>query len=1031
MKTKPYRLHGKADQTIPDFIQTFFVGQLPPFFVTRGIIMLHIVFMCLSVVAQTLPPGFTRVQVANGITNPTALTFSTDGRIFVTQQNGTVRIIKDGTLLTTPFLQLNVVANGERGLICIALYPDFASNHFVYLYHTLPDASRNRISRFTANGDVAIAGSETLILNLDPLSSATNHNGGAMQFGPDGKLYVAVGDNANPNHSQNLDTYHGKLLRINKDGSVPPGNPFSGSAQKSRIWSYGLRNPYTFDFQPGTGRLFVNDVGQSSWEEINDATAGGKNFGWPLAEGTSTNPSLANPVYAYTQGSGDSVGCAITGGVFFNPANTAYPKEYWGRYFYLDYCNQWINFLDLSGSTAIRHPFASSLGSRLVYMDVGNDGNLYYLQRNTSSLFKIVYTNNSAPAIVDQPDNVTVPEGQPATFSVTATGSAPLRYQWQKNGVDITNATSGTYTITSTKTGDAGAYRVIVSNAFGNATSANAQLTVTSSNQAPKPVILTPAEGTLYRGGDTLRFSGEATDAEDGSLPASAFSWSVDFHHDAHVHDGPPVVQGAKSGYYVIPKSGEVDDNVWYRLKLTVTDSKGAKSTVIRDILPRKSVITLKTQPTGLQVALDGKPLKTQAFVTSVEGIERTISSIAPQPVDFRIYDFDRWLHGGAATQTIITPVNDVAYTAVYKESPFSATRMEAETAQLSGAVVSSTHSGFTGSGFVDYINASGDYIEWTVNAASAGTYEISFQYALATGPRSLQIRLNGTIINSSFSFPATGSWSAWAAVSLPVQLNAGVNKIRATAIGSSGPNIDYLIVTPQTLQAEYAVVSGPKVLANHPGYTGTGFVDYINNSGDYVEWLVYKHMAGAVTLNFRYANGATKNRPLAVWVNGTVIAPELAFPPTGGWNQWANTSISVSLKAGINRVRLTAIGSSGPNIDYLSWSSQTSSTMSQAVMVSERDLDDSGDEKQGLSVIALPNPASGMVRLQAEKLSASPVTVTIIGSSGKVYKNLLLKGDRSGVLQVPINDVPSGLYLVIVEQGATKGSVKLVISHQ
>src|SRR5690606_18267508 len=177
------------------------------------------------------------------------------------------------------------------------------------------------------DGDRVLDNSYSLVLDLADLSSATNHNGGAMHFGTDGKLYVAIGDNANGAHAQNPDTYHGKFLRINKDGTVPTGNPFTdGSEVKKRVWSLGLRNPFTFDIQPGTGKIFLNDVGQVTWEEINDATEGGKNFGWPQAEGNSTNPDYTNPVYFYSHGGGDGKGCAITGGTFFNPDQTNYPS---------------------------------------------------------------------------------------------------------------------------------------------------------------------------------------------------------------------------------------------------------------------------------------------------------------------------------------------------------------------------------------------------------------------------------------------------------------------------------------------------------------------------------------------------------------------------------------------------------------------------------------------------------------------------------------------------------------------------------
>src|SRR5262249_33295487 len=161
---------------------------------------------------------------------------------------------------------------GERGLLGVAFDPDFATNQFVYVYHTVPGSPpHNRVSRFTANGDVAASGSEVPILDLDNLSGATNHNGGAIHFGPDGKLYVDVGENADASNSQSLDNRLGKVLRINPDGSIPSDNPtsfpgISGSPTGANraIWAVGLRNPFTFAFQPGTGRLFINDVGQST-----------------------------------------------------------------------------------------------------------------------------------------------------------------------------------------------------------------------------------------------------------------------------------------------------------------------------------------------------------------------------------------------------------------------------------------------------------------------------------------------------------------------------------------------------------------------------------------------------------------------------------------------------------------------------------------------------------------------------------------------------------------------------------------------
>lgn len=621
--------------------------------------------------AQTFPANFSQVAVANGISNPTVMAFAPDGRIFVAQQNGNLIVIKNGVKLTTPAIQLPVNSSGERGLIGITLHPGFSSNGFIYLYYTLPDGSRNRVSRFTMSGDVITPSTETVILNLDALSGATNHNGGAMHFKGD-KLYIAIGENANGSHAQNLDTYHGKLLRVNADGSAPADNPFNAtgaSAQRQRVWALGLRNPYTFDVQPGTLRVFVNDVGQSTWEEIDDATTGGRNFGWPSTEGATTNPSFTTPVFSYPHGSGDGAGCAITGGVFFNPSTTNYPSTYVGKYFYQDLCNAWINYLDLT-TGAVRHAFATGLPGQSLALDMGNDGNLYYLSRSAGTLYRIIYSGNQAPAITDQPDNLTVNAGQSATFQVSATGTPPLSYQWRKGSTNIPGATSSTYSIPSTQVSDAGNYQVVVSNAAGSATSQVATLTVNAFNAPPSASITTPTSGAMYSGGDVISFSGTASDPEDGTLPASAFSWSLVFHHDTHVHDGPPIADGVTSGTFTIPNSGETSANVFYRLYLFVTDSDGLRDTTFVNINPRTTTITLASSPTGLQVTLDGQPVVTPSSTLSVEGILRTIGVVSPQTLNGTTYTFNNWTHGGAASQTIITPVNNTTYTANFTSAP-------------------------------------------------------------------------------------------------------------------------------------------------------------------------------------------------------------------------------------------------------------------------------------------------------------------------------------------------------------------------
>ena len=355
----------------------------------------------LSLHAATLPAGFTETQYGSDLTpgSPTAMDFAPDGRLFVCLQGGQLRVIENGILLATPFVTVTTTANGERGLLGIAFDPNFASNQFVYVYYTVITAPiHNRVSRFTANGNVAVVGSEAVILELNNLSSATNHNGGGIHFGSDGKLYVGVGENANAANSQTLDNRLGKLLRINADGTIPFDNPttFPGIAGSPTginraIWAVGLRNPFTFGFQPGTGRLFINDVGQSAFEEINDGIAG-SNYGWSICEGfcSPPNANFRDPLFEYGHGSSGTTGCAIVGGAFYNPAINQFPASYVGKYFFGDLCSGWIRLFDPSNGTA--SDFATDI-STLVDLKVGSEGSLYYLaQGNGGQVWKISTT---------------------------------------------------------------------------------------------------------------------------------------------------------------------------------------------------------------------------------------------------------------------------------------------------------------------------------------------------------------------------------------------------------------------------------------------------------------------------------------------------------------------------------------------------------------------------------------------------------------------------------------------------------------
>jgi glucose/arabinose dehydrogenase len=357
-----------------------------------------------------LLPGFQETPVATGLNGPTAMAIAPDGRLWVLEQAGHVQVFHPGSAAgfdAFDFPASAINSDGERGLLGIAFDPsyDIASPapDFVYLYHTSTAGPNphNRISRFTvnnANPDQPTLSSESVIFDLDALSSATNHNGGAIHFGPGGFLFVGVGDNANGANAQALDTVKGKILRIGADGSIPSDNPFfaTTTGNNRAIWALGLRNPFTFTFQPGSNRMFINDVGQSTWEEIDEGAAGA-NYGWPTTEGDfdpAQFPGFTRPFYAYHHGSGTFEGDAITGGAFYNPPSANFPPEYAGDYFFADFVNSWINVIDTGDQTVRR--FASDAANP-VDLKVAADGSLWYLSRGNGAVMRIVFTGVAEP----------------------------------------------------------------------------------------------------------------------------------------------------------------------------------------------------------------------------------------------------------------------------------------------------------------------------------------------------------------------------------------------------------------------------------------------------------------------------------------------------------------------------------------------------------------------------------------------------------------------------------------------------------
>lgn len=614
--------------------------------------------------AAVLPPGFVEIPIATGL-DPTAIAQSPDGRIWIAEKNGTVRIVENGQLLQDPFVFVDADNLNERGLSGIAIDPNFEQNGYVYLYYTVKFASINRLSRFKAVGNFALPGSEEILINFDYLSNSI-HNGGSMVFGHDGKLYIATGDSHDGPKSASMESLHGKVLRFNADGSIPDDNPFfnTNTGIYRSIYATGLRNPFSMAIQPGTGRIFSGDVGGDLHEEINDIQAG-KFYGWNMLEGKRTTQNLPagyqDPLYSYPH----NLGCAVVGGAFYNPAQPVFPAQYQGKFFFTDYCFNYIKVLD-PATGQVTQTFATEIDRPLCLL-TGNDGALYYISRgglgggsledNTSSnegmLWRIDYVGDGAPVFSINPASNIYSTGENATFTAKANGSQPITYQWQRDSVDIPGATAQTLMIPAVTVADSGAHiRCLALNTFGQVTSNQVTLRVTS-NLRPDVSILTPLADFLYSAGDTIFFSGSATDPESGLLPPDNLTWRIDLHHDVHTHPGLSPTPGIDNGFFVLPVVGETDPNVWLRIHLSATDQAGLTRHVQRDLFPYKTTVRIHTEPPGLPVRLDGKNLDSPAEAQSVRGLRHQAEVGRSYWQNKTLFAFQGWKD--AAGQTIQT----------------------------------------------------------------------------------------------------------------------------------------------------------------------------------------------------------------------------------------------------------------------------------------------------------------------------------------------------------------------------------------
>jgi glucose/arabinose dehydrogenase len=625
-------------------------------------------FSFVSTVQAAPPPNFQTTLVAgSGFTDPTGFEFAPDGRIFILQRTGEVKIYKNGQILPQNFVTLPSASTGDRGLIGIVFDPDYQTNHWVYFWYTSSDDLLNRLVRFNAFGDVATEG--PVELYKTPVPSQQLHVGGGLTFGPDGRIYIGVGDNGTSTNGQDYSVPNGKILRLNKNGSVPQDNPYYGmSGYLPEIWAAGLRNPWRGGFDPQTNYLYYGDVGNTQWEEVNRIVKGG-NYGWPNAEGmcdqnTTNCSAYINPLFTYNH---DNQSSAVTGGLVYR--GSMFPQTYQGRYFFGDYARGFIRTigLDGNGNYVDDKDFDMNAGS-VVDFKQAIDGSLYYLTYYPARLYRINYSTGNHVPIANASADVTkgVP---PMTVHFSSAGSSDpdgdvLSYDWDfGDGTHSTTAnptkvytTKGTYTVT-----------LHVKDATNTAEAIPLVIQV---GLPPSVTIGAPANGSKYRAGDTINYTAFATDGAGLDINDQGISTEVLFHHDTHIHPflGPVI---GRAGSFITPTTGEESANTWFEIKVTATDANGLSATAAVNIYPITSDFVINTNISGLFLKVDGQPhTELPETIAGVVKFQRELEAPLQQEVAGKAYGFDHWSDGGAYKHTILTQETPTSYTAFYTEIP-------------------------------------------------------------------------------------------------------------------------------------------------------------------------------------------------------------------------------------------------------------------------------------------------------------------------------------------------------------------------
>lgn len=629
------------------------LGKHVSFFLSFFIYLTAFLFLGSIYQAEALPPAdFDKIKVVDGLERPTAFRFVSNGDIYIGEQSGKIKILRNGSLLPTPLISLSTLSDYERGLWGLEIDPNFSTNGYIYVSYTSSTDNLDRLSRFKVTNDVADPLSELIFHpSRDPISN-TFHHGNDVRVGPDEKTWWVVGDNMNINNPQSTNSLHGKVNRFDPDGSHSNDNPWYGLPNTEHaVWAIGLHNPFRFIYLPN-GKPLVTDSG-SQWEEFNIIEKAG-NYGWPLYEGDCGSCGFINPVFAYQHSAdpekdGQASGLALYSG-------STFPVDYHDAIFYGDLEQNFIRYLkfDSSFQTVLSSGDFDMDANSPVDLHTGVDGNLYYLSLGEGALYKIIPSGGNRTPLAKASADTTAGLS-PLTVTFSSAGSNDpdadtTSYLWDFGDGASSTDPNPTHIFTSN-----GVY-VVTLEVSDESKSNQASIEITVGNRAPTATITGPLEGIKYNVGSIISFSASANDPEDPSLPSSAYSWKVIQHHGTHRHPYSGPFEGIKSGSFTILNDYSNEANSWYTIVLTVTDSGGLKDTVFRNIFPNLINAAFQSSTEGAKFTVDGRVHSVNFSDSFVVGINKGVSASSPQSINSLDYRFSTWSDGGSLTHNITIP---------------------------------------------------------------------------------------------------------------------------------------------------------------------------------------------------------------------------------------------------------------------------------------------------------------------------------------------------------------------------------------